>query len=83
MAQVVERLTRNEQVEGSSPSIGSYTARHDSSGRAAYYFRGVAQFGSAFGSGPKGRGFESRHFDHKPLQLQGFFFLLMFSYTLL
>ena len=27
-------------------------------------WRGVAQFGSAFGSGPKGRGFESRHFDH-------------------
>ena len=29
MAQVVEQLTRNEQVEGSSPSIGSYAARHD------------------------------------------------------
>ena len=28
-------------------------------------YRGVAQLGSAFGSGPKGRGFESRHFDHK------------------
>ena len=26
-------------------------------------FRGVAQFGSAFGSGPKGRGFKSRHLD--------------------
>ncbi|MBR3764900.1 MAG: helix-turn-helix transcriptional regulator, partial [Clostridia bacterium] len=24
------------------------------------FFRGVAQFGSAFGSGPKGRGFESK-----------------------
>ena len=32
---------------------------------APFSFRGVAQFGSAFGSGPKGRGFESRHFDHK------------------
>ncbi len=27
--------------------------------------RGVAQFGSALGSGPRGRGFESRHSDHK------------------
>ena len=26
--------------------------------------RGVAQFGSALGSGPRGRGFESRHSDH-------------------
>ena len=30
--------------------------------------RGVAQFGSALGSGPRGRGFKSRHLDHK----QGF-----------
>ena len=78
MAQVVERLTRNEQVEGSSPSIGSYTARHDSSGRAAYYFRGVAQFGSAFGSGPKGRGFESRHFD--TCETLGFPRVFLFGY---
>ena len=27
--------------------------------------RGVAQFGSALGSGPRGRGFESRHLDQK------------------
>ena len=27
-------------------------------------FRGVAQFGSALGSGPRGHGFESRHSDH-------------------
>ena len=27
--------------------------------------RGVAQFGSALGSGPRGRGFKSRHLDHK------------------
>lgn len=27
--------------------------------------RGVAQFGSALGSGPRGRGFESRHSDQK------------------
>ena len=50
MAQSVEQRFRKPQVEGSSPSVGSL-------------FRGVAQFGSAFGSGPKGRGFESRHFD--------------------
>ena len=52
MAQLVEQPIRNQQVRGSSPLIGSR-------------YRGVAQFGSAFGSGPKGRGFESRHFDHK------------------
>ncbi len=51
IAQLVERLIRNQQVMGPSPIIGSS------------FFRGVAQFGSAFGSGPKGRGFESRHFD--------------------
>ena len=28
--------------------------------------RGVAQFGSALGSGPRGRGFKSRHLDHVP-----------------
>ena len=27
--------------------------------------RGVAQFGSALGSGPRGRGFKSRRLDHK------------------
>lgn len=27
--------------------------------------RSVAQFGSALGSGPRGRGFESLHSDHK------------------
>jgi hypothetical protein len=27
--------------------------------------RGVAQFGSAFGSGPKGRWFKSSHLDHQ------------------
>ena len=50
VAQSVEQLIRNQQVRGPSPLIGSS-------------YRGVAQFGSAFGSGPKGRGFESRHFD--------------------
>ena len=52
VAQLVEQPIRNQQVRGSSPLIGST-------------YRGVAQFGSAFGSGPKGRGFESRHFDHQ------------------
>ena len=28
------------------------------------HIRGVAQFGSAFGSGPKGRKFKSCHSDH-------------------
>ena len=52
MAQSVEQLIRNQQVKGSSPFIGSI-------------FRGVAQFGSAFGSGPKGRRFKSCHLDQK------------------
>ena len=69
MAQVVEQLTRNEQVEGSSPSIGSLFMAGVESCHYLVGFdlnqghRGVAQLGSAFGSGPKGRGFESRHFD--------------------
>ena len=29
-----------------------------------FEYRDVAQFGSALGSGPRGRGFESRHLDH-------------------
>ncbi len=28
-------------------------------------YRGVAKLGIALGSGPRGRGFESRHSDHK------------------
>ena len=53
MAQSVEQLIRNQQVRGSSPLIGSTQQR------------GVAQFGSAFGSGPKGRRFKSCHLDHQ------------------
>ena len=49
VAQLVEQRIRNARVKGSSPFIGS--------------IRGVAQFGSAFGSGPKGRGFKSRRPD--------------------
>ena len=51
VAQSVEQRFRKPQVKGSSPFIGSI-------------FRGVAQFGSAFGSGPKGRRFKSCHLDH-------------------
>ena len=53
VAQSVEQLIRNQQVRGSSPLIGSTI------------YRGVAQFGSAFGSGPKGRRFKSCHLDQK------------------
>ena len=40
----------------------------------------MAQFGSVLGSGPRGRGFESRHSDHKKtvLLMQDGFFLLAF-----
>ena len=60
MAQLVEQRIRNAQVKGSSPFIGSIN-------------RGVAQLGSAFGSGPKGRVFKSPRPDqndmhNKPLQ---------------
>ena len=40
-------------------------------------YRGVAKFGIALGSGPRGRGFESRHSDHRKIlelqQVRGFF----------
>ena len=52
VAQLVEQPIRNQQVGGSSPFIG-------------FMCRGVAQFGSAFGSGPKGRRFKSCHLDQK------------------
>ena len=40
----------------------------------------MAQFGSVLGSGPRGRGFESRHSDHQKsvLLMQDGFFLLAF-----
>ena len=46
-----------------------------------YHNRGVAQTGSAFGSGPKGQGFKSLHPDHLENQtfqnrLEGLFFFL-------
>ena len=62
IAQLVERLIRNHQVKGSSPFIGSI------------FYRGVAQFGSAFGSGPKGRRFKSCHLDHAEALAKGLFF---------
>ena len=52
MAQSVEQRFRKPQVKGSSPFVG-------------FLCRGVAQFGSAFGSGPKGRRFKSCHLDQK------------------
>ena len=55
VAQLAEQRFRKPQVKGSSPFIGST-------------LRGVAQFGSAFGSGPKGRRFKSCHLDQKPEQ---------------
>lgn len=42
----------------------------------------MAQFGSVLGSGPRGRGFESRHSDQKKIRsaLQdGFFFACIFE----
>lgn len=59
VAQPAERLIRNEQVSGSIPLIGSI-------------FRGVAQFGSAFGSGLKGRRFKSCHPDHVAMDYASF-----------
>ena len=38
--------------------------KYNSCAKIAYEKRGVAQFGSALGSGPRGRGFESRLLDH-------------------
>ena len=59
VAQLVEQRFRKPQVKGSSPFIGSI-------------FRGVAQFGSAFGSGPKGRRFKSCHLDQKKPETERF-----------
>ena len=42
--------------------------------------RGVAQFGSALGSGPRGRGFKSRRLDQKKVALWCDLFLCVFSY---
>ena len=43
--------------------------------------RGVAQFGSALGSGPRGRGFKSRRLDQKKKKVvkTAFFFFLIVS----
>ena len=49
IAQLVEQRFRKPQVKGSSPFIGSS--------------RGVAQLGSASGSGPEGHRFKSCHLD--------------------
>ena len=63
LAQSVEQRIRNAQVVSSSLTFGSMKEGLRSA--LAPFFRGVAQFGSAFGSGPKGRGFKSRRPDQK------------------
>ena len=45
----------------------SLIPNHRSSQVAADFFSGCSAVGSALGSGPRGRGFESRHSDHKKL----------------
>ena len=72
LAQSVEQRIRNAQVVSSSLTFGSMKEGLRSA--LAPFFRGVAQFGSAFGSGPKGRGFKSRHLDQQTLENQGFLF---------
>ena len=64
VAQSVEQRFRKPQVKGSSPFIG------------LPFGRGVAQFGSAFGSGPKGRRFKSCHLDQDKdfREIEGLFF---------
>ena len=44
-----------------------------------FFFTGCSAVGSALGSGPRGRGFESRHSDHKPVtkkMSQAYFFVV-------
>jgi hypothetical protein len=66
VAQLAEQRTRNAQVKSSNLFIGS--------------IRGVAQLGSAFGSGPKGRVFKSPRPDHiKVLKTLRFSALLCFG----
>ena len=58
IAQLVEQWSPKPRAEGSSPST------------PAKKNRGVAQFGSASGLGPGGRGFKSCHPDHYNLYAQ-------------
>ena len=60
VAQLAEQRTRNAQVKSSNLFIGS--------------IRGVAQLGSAFGSGPKGRVFKSPRPDHEKSKVLPCFF---------
>ena len=68
VAQSVEQRFRKPQVKGSSPFIG------------LLFGRGVAQFGSAFGSGPKGRRFKSCHLDHTKALEKGLFSLIFLCF---
>ncbi len=48
--------------------------------------RGVAKFGIALGSGPRGLGFESRHSDQKPSKsydFDGFSFLNQYGFPVI
>ena len=68
VAQLAEQRTRNAQVKSSNLFIGS--------------IRGVAQLGSAFGSGPKGRVFKSPRPDHEKSEsfhMGGVAFCFIFS----
>ena len=48
------------------PSLLDKGSRHFYNGLGIQFqIRGVAKFGIALGSGPRGRGFESRHSDQK------------------
>ena len=63
---VVQRtLTPPVGVRSSHPQPN----RNRSSVVAAVFFSGCSADGSALGSGPRGRGFESRHSDQKTFQL--------------
>ena len=58
IAQLVEQWSPKPRAEGSSPSAPAKYLKKQIN------YRGVAQFGSATGLGPVGRGFKSCHPDH-------------------
>ena len=75
VAQLVERCVANAKVGGSSPLSRSMRAKspgvtpafqagHDGFESRSSLHRSVAQSGSALGSGPRGRWFNSSHSDH-------------------
>ena len=58
IAQLVEQRSPKPRAVGSSPTAPANLLE------ISYHLRGVAQFGSATGLGPVGRGFKSCHPDH-------------------